>query len=76
MLDTTLRRVHDVLMPENLTFKDAALALGVSRPTLYRMVDEGVIAYTTIPLPSMLGTRRVIPVSEVERILALRAQSA
>jgi excisionase family DNA binding protein len=53
---------HDVRLA--LRINDACAALGISRSSLYEMMNAGVIR------TAMLAGRRVIPVSELQRVLS------
>jgi excisionase family DNA binding protein len=43
--------------------KDVCAVLGVSRPTVYKLIHTGQLRTV------MIGRRRVVPVGEVDRIL-------
>lgn len=47
-----------------LTIEETCEALTISKPTFYELVGQGRLRTV------MLGRRRVVPVSEVERLLA------
>jgi excisionase family DNA binding protein len=47
-----------------LSIVEAGAALGVSRPTIYVMIQRGQLRTV------LIGRRRLIPVSELERILS------
>lgn len=47
-----------------LRVNDAARLYGVSRSTLYKLFSEGKLK------PTMIGGRRLVPVAEMERLLA------
>jgi excisionase family DNA binding protein len=49
-----------------LSITEVCEALGVSRPTVYRLMDSGQLATFTV------GRRRLIQVSELERFVAER----
>lgn len=49
-----------------LNFVDAAKALGISRPLLYKAVEAGNLTTVTI------GTRRFIPMQSIHELLGNR----
>lgn len=64
------RRARVEVAPALLTAKQAAEMLGVSRPTVYTMQDNGVLS--THPV----GNRRMVPLDDVTAVLAARAARA
>lgn len=65
---TTRRRQRRpaVIPPTKLAYSivEFAAALGISRPTVYSMIHEGQIRTV------LIGRRRLIPASEIERVLS------
>lgn len=43
---------------------ETCAALGITRPTLYKLISDGRLRTVTI------GTRRLIPATELDRLLA------
>lgn len=58
----------------DLTVTEAAMRLSVSRDTVYRYLQQGVLSYRTISPDAIRPTYR-IPASEVDRLLLTRCQN-
>ena len=56
-----------------LTYAEAATRLSVSRRTLFRMIDDGLLVPVEVPRPSRRGTVPRLRATDVE---ALRAGGA
>ncbi|MCL2090956.1 MAG: helix-turn-helix domain-containing protein [Micrococcales bacterium] len=65
--DLAGRRARVEIVPELLTPEEAAQLLGVSRPTVYAWQDSGALDRVD------QGNRRMVRLSEVETLLAARA---
>jgi excisionase family DNA binding protein len=52
--------------PAKLAFSidEGCAALGITRPTIYKLIHRGELR------TKMVGTRRLIPAAELERLLA------
>lgn len=57
----------------DLTVTEAAQRLSVSRDTVYRYLQRGVITYRTISLDAIRPTYR-IPAADIDRLLLTRCQ--
>ena len=65
--DLAGRRARVEIVPELLTAEEAAQLLGVTRPTVYAWQDSGALDRVD------QGNRRMVPLSDVETLLAARA---